>query len=78
MFRTVLISLFLTCTLLAVPLTTVHADQVTITIDGEFEDWADVAASVIDDNGDGVGAVDFTRIWLADDDRFLFVRIEAT
>jgi len=78
MFRTLLISMFMTSVMLAVPLAMTHADQVAITIDGEFEDWADVAASVIDKNGDGMGAVDFTRIWLADDDRFLFVRIEAT
>ena len=78
MFRTTLISLFMTSAMLAVPLTMTHAEQVAITIDGEFEDWADVVASVIDNKGDGMGAVDFTRIWLADDDRFLFIRIEAT
>jgi endonuclease/exonuclease/phosphatase family metal-dependent hydrolase len=78
MFRAVIISLFLTNAVLNVPQATAHADQVAITIDGEFEDWIDVTASVVDNNGDGMGAVDFTRIWLADDDRFLFLRIEAT
>ena len=62
----------MTSAMLAVPLTMTHAEQVAITIDGEFEDWADVVASVIDNKGDGMGAVDFTRIWLADDDRILY------
>ena len=38
MFRTALISLFVTSAMLAVPLTMTHAEQVGITIDGEFED----------------------------------------
>ncbi len=77
MFRITLISMLLSSALLAVLLPMAHADQVEVTIDGDFEDWADVAVSIIDNNGDGTGAVDFTRVWLADDDRFLFVRIEA-
>jgi endonuclease/exonuclease/phosphatase family metal-dependent hydrolase len=51
------------------------ATQFAVTIDGVFADWADVAVAYTDASGDGSGA-DFGRIWIADDDRFLFLRLE--
>lgn len=56
----------------------VSADQHPITIDGQFLDWQMVELSHEDPLGDGVGIVDFGKMWLADDDDFLFVRIEFT
>jgi hypothetical protein len=72
MFRTAIISLFLTSTALAT------AEQTEITIDGEFEDWEDVPIAAKDKDGDADNQVDFRFLWLADDDRFLFLRVEAS
>lgn len=55
------------------------AQQPAISIDGEFADWAGVAPTYIDTAGDAAAtSVDFHRIWLANDDRFLFIRFETT
>jgi endonuclease/exonuclease/phosphatase family metal-dependent hydrolase len=54
---------------------TATAEQAPITIDGVLGDWADVAVAYTDAAGDGSGA-DFGRLWIADDDRFLFLRLE--
>jgi len=51
------------------------ATQFAVTVDGVFTDWADVAVAYTDASGDGSGA-DFGRLWIADDDRFLFLRLE--
>jgi hypothetical protein len=51
------------------------AAQFAIAIDGELDDWDGVAVAYTDASGDGSGA-DFGRLWIADDDRFLFLRLE--
>ncbi len=48
-----------------------------ITIDGGFEEWAAVSVAWTDPAGDGGGSgVDFGRIWIADDARFFFLKLE--
>lgn len=54
------------------------AEQTAINIDGEFEDWDDVPVAAKDEDGDAINPVDFTMLWLADDDRFLFLRFETS
>ena len=61
--------------LLVVSFTTVFADQHAISIDGAFDDWSSVEVAYEDSVGDST-STDFVRIWLADDDEFLFIRIE--
>ncbi len=46
-----------------------------IQIDGQFSDWASLAP-VHDDSGDDAGPVDFGRIWVANDQDYLFIRFE--
>jgi hypothetical protein len=48
-----------------------------ISIDSLFEDWTAVPVALVDPAGDsGPGEIDFGRVWLADDPRFFFVRVE--
>ncbi len=48
-----------------------------ISIDGVFGDWQNVEPAYADPMGDGDdSALDFGRLWIADDDRFLFLRVE--
>lgn len=57
--------------------TVVLADQASIIIDDVYSDWDAVAVAHSDPIGDvGGGQVDFARLWLADDPRFLFLRLE--
>jgi len=50
-----------------------------IVVDGLFDDWAAVPVAAVDPAGDGGGTgVDLVRLQLANDDRYLFLRIEAT
>lgn len=54
-----------------------RADQAPISIDGDLADWGSVAPALVDPAGDGgASGVDFGRLALADDDRFLFIRVE--
>ncbi|MHC4696385.1 MAG: endonuclease/exonuclease/phosphatase family protein [Planctomycetota bacterium] len=46
-----------------------------ISIDGVFDDWQASEPVYADIDGDGSG-IDFGRLWIADDDRFLFLRFE--
>ncbi len=49
----------------------------TISVDGEFEDWAGIAPLATDPTGDATsGDVDFGQIWMANDDGALYLRIE--
>ncbi len=49
----------------------------TISVDGEFEDWAGIAALAADPVGDASsGDVDFGQIWMANDEKALYLRIE--
>lgn len=45
-----------------------------ITVDGEFDDWAGLAP-VVDDRNDAP-TIDIGRIWIADDERFLYLSVE--
>lgn len=48
-----------------------------IAMDGRFDDWASVPAAVVDPVGDaGRSAVDIQRVWLANDERYLYLRVE--
>jgi endonuclease/exonuclease/phosphatase family metal-dependent hydrolase len=51
------------------------AAQTPITIDGAFDDWSAVAVAY-GDAAEGGPGVDFGRLWIANDDRFLFLRLE--
>jgi endonuclease/exonuclease/phosphatase family metal-dependent hydrolase len=46
-----------------------------ITLDGEFDDWASLTP-VLDDSGDNGGTVDFGRVWVANDQDYLYFRFE--
>lgn len=45
-------------------------------VDGRFEEWQGVAPVYSDAQGDGIGDFDFGRIWVRNDDRYLFVSFE--
>lgn len=60
--------------LLAFVVPIVHAEQALIVLDGEFNDWSGVPP-VYKDAGDN-GDHDLLRLWLADDDDYLFLRFE--
>ena len=51
------------------------ADLAPIQIDGYFDDW-DVLTAVHDDSNDDAGPVDFGRIWVANDQDYLYFRFE--
>jgi len=70
--RTAIILLFLITTAF------VTAEQTAITIDGQFEDWDEVPIAAKGKDGDADNPVDFRLLWLADDDRFLFLRVETS
>ncbi len=53
------------------------ADRAPIAIDGAFSDWSAVAPALADTAGDaGASGIDMTAVHLADDDEFLFIRVE--
>ncbi|MEE9294909.1 MAG: hypothetical protein V3W34_08120 [Phycisphaerae bacterium] len=53
------------------------AEQVAVVIDGTSDDWDGVSPAYSDTAGDGGGnGVDLGRMWVADDNRFLFLRVE--
>ena len=48
-----------------------------IAIDGLYEDWSEVPLTLRDSSGDGRSeGMDLRRLWLAHDDRFLFLRFQ--
>jgi len=50
-----------------------------IVIDGLFDDWAGLPLAAVDPVGDGGDTgVDPVRVWIANDDRYLFLRLEAS
>ncbi len=53
----------------------VLAELTPIQIDGYFDDWA-ALAPVLDDSADDAGPVDFGRIWVANDQDYLYIRFE--
>ena len=62
----------------AIAASTLQAGTIEISIDGQFQDWTDIPVSWTDSTGDASGDIDMTRVWIANDDRFLFLRVEAT
>ncbi|MFV1995209.1 MAG: DUF4832 domain-containing protein [Verrucomicrobiales bacterium] len=47
-------------------------------VDGDFSDWANRTPVALDPAGDAPGAqADYTAIWLADDDDYLYLRIQS-
>jgi hypothetical protein len=56
---------------------TAPAEPLPIVLDGVFDDWDGVDPVYIDPLGDGgASGIDFERLWVADDNRFLFLRFE--
>ncbi len=45
-----------------------------ISVDGSFDDWADVAVAHTDPSEPPAAGTDFKDIWVANDDRFLYIR----
>ncbi len=65
---------FAVCLLTVLTWSSARADQAPIVIDGAMGDWDGVPVAYTDTpNG---GAVDFGQLWIADDERFLFLRVE--
>lgn len=61
--------------LLMASLSPLIAVKVPIVVDGLFEDWQDNEPIAIDPLGDvSAGGVDFSKIWVADDGTYLFIR----
>ncbi len=53
------------------------AERASIVIDGLFDDWANISPAYSDIEGEvAPGQVDFLNLWLADDEDFLFCRLE--
>ncbi len=53
------------------------SDAQRIIMDGFFDDWQSVQLAHIDESGDArMGSVDFGKLWITNDDRYLFLRIE--
>ena len=62
--------------LMLVP-TVVHAQAARIFLDGAFDDWATLNPAHADPAEDApAGMVDFGRLWIANDEQFLFLRFE--
>lgn len=46
-------------------------------IDGFFDDWGGVSTAFVDATGDhGAGAIDLQSVWIANDDRFVYLRFQ--
>ena len=65
------------CAILFLIAPSAQADQQPISVDALYADWDAVPPAHSDPLGDGT-TIDFGRLWLADDDRFLFLRFETT
>ena len=54
-----------------------YAQSKRIIVDGSFSDWGNLSAVYADPAGDQqAGDIDFGRLWIANDEQFLFLRIE--
>ena len=67
---------WITCALTTALTSVVSAGVGEVIIDGAFDDWDGVPVTHTDPSGDGGPSMDFGRLWVADDDQFLFVRLE--
>jgi beta-lactamase superfamily II metal-dependent hydrolase len=47
-----------------------------IVIDGDFSDWDAIEPVAVDAAGSNPGLIDFRRLWIANDERYLFVCLE--
>ena len=55
----------------------IYAQSSRIFVDGFFDDWEDIAPVYDDARGDNSAAVvDFGRLWIANDERFLYLRLQ--
>jgi len=55
----------------------IQAQSPRIFVDGFFDDWENIAPIYDDARGDNSdNAVDFGRLWMTNDDRFLYLRLE--
>lgn len=53
------------------------ADQHPIQMDGFYSDWEGIEPVYVDPSGDGgASGIDLGRLWIADDDAFLYMRFE--
>jgi len=52
------------------------AQDAFVTIDGLFSDWQTIDPLYSDLQGDGNGTVDFGRVWMTNDDRFVYISFE--
>lgn len=69
-----MIFVLLLCALLA---TSAHGAVAPIALDGSFDDWAPVPDALVDTAGDaGSSGIDFGRIQVANDHRYLFLRFD--
>jgi hypothetical protein len=54
-----------------------YAQATRIIVDGVFSDWNNLSPLYADPCGDQhSGSIDFGRLWIANDERFLFLRVE--
>lgn len=50
-----------------------------ILMEGEFDDWSALTPAYVDASGDQLsGNLDFRRLWIANDENYLFIRIEVS
>lgn len=71
---------FLMGLLIAGIVCTAQAERAAISIDGRFDDWAELSPAYVDALGDSSApsGFDFGRLWLADDETHLYFRFETT
>lgn len=50
-----------------------HADYISISVDGDFSDWAGVG-TVATDPADNSGSIDFLTLQVANDENFIYIR----
>ena len=54
-----------------------HAQAARILLDGFFDDWETHNPAYADSSGDApAGAIDFARLWISNDEHYLFLRFE--
>ncbi len=53
-----------------------EAAQLPVVLDGLEGDWIGIDPAWVDAAGDGTGGLDLGRLWIADDDDYLYLRLE--
>ena len=65
------------CLLVVFLCSSAQAIGLPIVLDGNFDDWATAPVVATDTGGDaGGGGIDFGRVWVADDENYLYLRFE--